>query len=190
MDAGEDFDHFYERHARALHAYLLGRTGEPATVEDLLQECFLRAWRHRATALALPEERQRAWLFTVAGNGLTDFYRRRATSVATREQLARGFTAWASAPEGVAARVEDAEQLQRLDTLIGQLPDEQRTILLLQALGGLTSGEIGAALDRPAGTIRYQLSLARRALAIALERDNTYGDTHDARPARLSCQRD
>jgi RNA polymerase sigma-70 factor (ECF subfamily) len=38
----------------------------------------------------------------------------------------------------------------------------------MAAAGGLTSAEIATALGVPAGTVRYRLSLARRALAAAL----------------------
>ena len=53
---------------------------------------------------------------------------------------------------------------------IKQLPEQQRTTLAMAAAGGLTSAEIAAALGVPAGTVRYRLSLARRALAAALAR--------------------
>jgi RNA polymerase sigma-70 factor (ECF subfamily) len=40
----------------------------------------------------------------------------------------------------------------------------------MAAASGLTSSEIGAALGVPAGTVRYRLSLARRALSLVLDR--------------------
>ena len=51
---------------------------------------------------------------------------------------------------------------------IRQLPEEQRVAVTMAAAGGLTSAQIAAALDVPAGTVRYRLSLARRTLSAAL----------------------
>ena len=51
-----------------------------------------------------------------------------------------------------------------------RLPEPQRVTLTMAAAGGMTSAELAAALGVPAGTVRYRLSLARRAVAEALDR--------------------
>jgi len=51
---------------------------------------------------------------------------------------------------------------------IRRLPEPQRFALTMAAVGGMTSAELAAALGVPAGTVRYPLSLARRAVAEAL----------------------
>jgi RNA polymerase sigma-70 factor (ECF subfamily) len=51
------------------------------------------------------------------------------------------------------------------------LPEALREVLVLHVLGDRNSTEIGAALGRPAGTVRYQLAEARRLLARALDID-------------------
>jgi RNA polymerase sigma-70 factor (ECF subfamily) len=53
---------------------------------------------------------------------------------------------------------------------IRRLPEPQRITLTMAAAGGMTSAELAAALGVPAGTVRYRLSLARRAVAEALDR--------------------
>jgi len=59
---------------------------------------------------------------------------------------------------------------QHLEKLTGMLDDRQRATLTMAAAGGMTSAELAAALGVPAGTVRYRLSLARRAVAEALDR--------------------
>jgi len=41
-------------------------------------------------------------------------------------------------------------------------------VLSLHVVGGLTSAQVGEVLGEPAGTVRYQLSKARRQLAAAM----------------------
>ncbi len=53
---------------------------------------------------------------------------------------------------------------------IRRLPEPQRVTLTMAAAGGMTSAEVAAALGVPAGTVRYRLSEARRAVAEALDR--------------------
>jgi len=159
------FDQIYDEHHQALHAYFFGRTGDPETALDLLQETFLRAWRNVETLSEFGANRRRYWLFTVAKNLLTDHYRRAATRAAAEEELVRDPERFVARPEEPGKRLEDRERLELLDEAIGRLPEQLRTVLLMQVLGKMTSGEIGEALDRPAGTIRYQISQARKRLA-------------------------
>jgi len=65
--------------------------------------------------------------------------------------------------------VARSEELGRLDTAIMSLPEEQRLVLCMQVLGGMTSSEIGAAIDRPAGTVRSLIHQARQMLKTQLE---------------------
>jgi RNA polymerase sigma-70 factor, ECF subfamily len=158
------FDGLYDEHQRTLQAYFLGRTGDPQLALDLMQEAFVRAWRNLDMLLVLPPARQRAWLFAVARNLVIDQYRGRATRTATHDALlATDPTAQVSeSPEQV---IERDRELRLVDEAIRRLPEPLRTVLVLQVLGERTSAEIGALLDRPAGTVRYQISQARKRLA-------------------------
>jgi RNA polymerase sigma-70 factor (ECF subfamily) len=58
--------------------------------------------------------------------------------------------------------------LSQLDHALGQLPEEQRAIILLVGLEGLTYGETAAVLRIPVGTMRSRLSRARAVLRAAM----------------------
>jgi RNA polymerase sigma-70 factor, ECF subfamily len=163
------FDQVYTAHRQALHAFFFGRTGDPEVVLELLQETFLRAWRNCHVLQAMTDGEHRYWLFAVAKNLLTDYYRKQAVQSSAFAQLAQE-PVWAGhPPPDLATQWETREQLQRLDHAIQQLPEELRTVLLLQTLGEMTSGQIGEMLDKPAGTVRYQIALARQQLAEAIK---------------------
>jgi RNA polymerase sigma-70 factor, ECF subfamily len=167
-DAERDFNRLYEEHQRAVHAYLLGRTGDRESARDLLQEVFLRAWRRADSWRGLPPERQRAWVFAVARNLVIDAHRLQATADATQAALERSAPASAPAAEGPEARAELAERVAALDRAIRRLPEKLRIVLSLHVVGGMTSAQVGEVLGEPAGTVRYQLSQARRTLAAAV----------------------
>jgi RNA polymerase sigma-70 factor (ECF subfamily) len=159
------FDGLYEAHRQTLHAYLLGRTSDPELALDLLQEAFVRAWRNLDTLLALPAPRQRAWLFATGRNLVIDQYRARATRAAAHDALAAEVEHDAPVSESAEQTVERERELHLVEAAMQRLPDDLRTVLVLQVLGGHTSAEIGELLGRPAGTVRYQLSRARKLLA-------------------------
>jgi RNA polymerase sigma-70 factor (ECF subfamily) len=173
MDREAEFRRLYDDHRAAVHAYLIGRVCARPAAADLLQEVFLRVWRHLDTVSGLPPDGQRGWIFTVARNLSIDAGRH-------DQVLAGAERALAADPPSPAAPADDevlsAERAAVVGAAIRRLPEPQRVTLALSAAGGLTSAEIGNALGIPPGTARYRLSLARRALASAL---GDYDDPDD-----------
>jgi RNA polymerase sigma-70 factor (ECF subfamily) len=166
MDREAEFRRLYDTHRAAIHAYFLGRTADRAAAADLLQETFLRVWQRLPEVLGKPADGQRAWIFTVARNLSIDAHRAQRTRAGTEQALTLERLPTAAPP--ASAEVIAAERVAVLDAAINRLPEAQRTTLVMAAAGGLTSAEIAGALGVPAGTVRYRLSLARRALAATL----------------------
>jgi len=159
------FDRLYDEHRQALHAFFLGKTSDPELALDLLQEAFVRVWRNLDVLQALPAARQRAWIFTAARNLVIDQYRGRAARSTAHDALIAAVERdppVSSDPEQI---VEQDQELRLLDQAIRRLPETLRTVLVLHVLGERSSAEMGELLDRPAGTVRYQLSQARKRLA-------------------------
>ncbi len=173
------FDALYEEHARAVHAYLLGRTGDDERAADLLQETYLHVWRHLDDLRQVPKERQRFWLFGIARNILYDHYRRQATRTRVEAQTSRERLAEYRDP-AARERVECDTTLD-LEAAISRLPEELRTVLAMSLVGGMSSTEIGEALERPAGTVRYQLAQARSRIATMLGLGSTPDETTGAK---------
>ena len=167
MNREAEFRRLYDAHRAAVHAYFTGRTGDPQAAADLMQDVFLRAWQHAGELADLPDDRQRAWIFTVARNLSVDAHRHRLTQAGTEQALARA-PATPSLP--ASAAVIAAERVAVVGEAIRRLPEQQRVALTMAAAGEMTSAEMATALGVPAGTVRYRLSLARRALAEALDR--------------------
>jgi RNA polymerase sigma-70 factor (ECF subfamily) len=165
MDRETEFRRIYQTHRTAVHAYFVGRTGDRSAAADLMQEVFLRAWQRLPELTGMSDDRQRAWIFTVARNLSIDTYRHERTrtdaEAALRHQPA-------PTPPPASTAVIEAERVAVVAEAIKRLPEQQRTTLTMAAAGGLTSAEIATALGIPAGTVRYRLSLARRTLAAAL----------------------
>ena len=167
MDREAEFRRLYEAHRAAVHAYFTGRTGDPQAAADLMQDVFLRVWQHLEQLAGMPDDGQRAWIFTVARNLSVDAYRHQRTQAGAEQALAREP---ASSRQSASTAVIAAERVAVVGEAIRRLPEAQRVTLTMAAVGGMTSAELASALGVPAGTVRYRLSLARRAVAEALDR--------------------
>jgi RNA polymerase sigma factor (sigma-70 family) len=145
----------FERYQQELYGFCLGLLGEPQDAQDALQNTMVKVLR------ALPgEEREialRPWLYRIAHNEAVELRRVRHPTQALGEYLVDG-------QSSVAERAEQREQLEWLLRDLGDLPERQRTVLVMRELSGLDFAEIGAALDTSGAVVRQSLYEARRNL--------------------------
>lgn len=71
----EAFGRLYDEFADALYKFVRFKITDPEQAEDLLQEVFIKAW-HGIPKLNLTDLNFSAWLYTVAGNTVNDYFRR------------------------------------------------------------------------------------------------------------------
>lgn len=130
--------------------------------EDATQETLVRMWRE-LPRLRDPD-RFRAWLRRLLVNACHDegrHVRRRAEVV----MLERHSPSIADGSAGIVDR-------DQLDRGFRRLPLEQRVVIVLSHLEGLTHAEIAETLDLPLGTVKSRLRYAMEAMRAALEADD------------------
>jgi RNA polymerase sigma-70 factor (ECF subfamily) len=151
------------RYARAL-----ARTTDRA--DDLVQETLLRAVAK--AHLWQPGSDIRAWLFTIMHNQYVNMVRRamRDETAVDIEQMSSSLVA---TTDPTASR-----QLRELERALACLPGEQREVILLVGLEGMSYEAAAQILSVPIGTIRSRLSRDRDALRRLLDMPDT------ARPGR------
>src|SRR6202034_3174637 len=88
MDREAEFRRLYEANRAAVHAYFTGRTGDPQSAADLMQDVFLRAWQHLEKLTDMPEDGQGAGILPVARNRPVDAPRPRHTQAGAEQALA------------------------------------------------------------------------------------------------------
>jgi len=164
------FDGIVARHKAALLGYIGYRVGDVHAAEDLLQELFLRAFREACRGSFAGRSTVRSWLFAMAGNCAIDYHRaqarRRVVPAGDLEEAAE--TDCASPAPGPADAALIADEFRRVCDILDQLPAEQREVVELKTLGGLTFAEIADATGCPVATVksrmRYALDHVRKLL--------------------------
>ena len=148
-----DFTAQLETQIPRLRRYARALTRDASRADDLVQSCLMRALAKQH--LWQPGTDLRAWLFTILHNQHVNDVRRsvrEGVNVAV-EEMAPVLT--------VQSNAIAALQLRDLERAIGQLPQEQRQVILLVGLEGMRYEEVAAILGVPVGTVRSRLSRGR-----------------------------
>lgn len=134
-----------------------------AEPEDLSSEVFVGVFRSLGS-FSGSEEQFRSWVFTIAHRRLVDERRRlqRRPQTAPLAEEDQAASVGRSAEQEVLARLGE----ERVRELCGRLVPEQRDVLLLRVVGGLTVAEVAEALGKSEGAVKAS---QRRAVA-ALQR--------------------
>jgi RNA polymerase sigma-70 factor (ECF subfamily) len=139
-----------------LRRYAKSLTRDDSQADDLVQDALLRAYERRGTFHS--GGNLRGWLLSILHNTFID-ERRRWTADRLREQHA------AELSESVAPPEQEARvQLQQIRQAFLLLPEDQRTVLHLVTIEGLSYQEAATALNIPVGTLMSRLGRARAAL--------------------------
>lgn len=140
-------------------AYALVRDGSAA--DDLVQDCLERSvgrWHLRR-----PDGNLKAWLYTIMRNLHLSSLRQRG-----RRGPHVGYDDLA-APPSVEADQESRAGIRDVLAGIDLLAEEQRTVLLLVGVEGLSYEEAARVIGLPVGTVMSRLSRARERLRAYLE---------------------
>lgn len=145
-----------ERWGTTVYRLAYAQTGSQSDAEDIYQEVFLRYWR--APPDADSDEYTKAWLIRVTVNCAHSLYRskKRRNAVELTDDLT------------------DQTGIGEVDTvwlrdLISSLPKGYRSVIYLRYMEGFSTAQIARILRRTEGTVRMQLTRARRMLREELE---------------------
>ena len=177
--AGDDaaFDQLVQRYQDMVFNLAYRLLGGRDEAVDLSQEVFLQVYRKLSTFRR--DASLRTWIYRIVINRAKNrqrWWKRRlgemtAMSLEDAEssphwELSAPVSASSSAPDQA---LEQKEIGQLLRDAINRLPFDQRTILLLKEIEGLSYEEIGTTLDLPLGTVKSRLARARSALRKKLD---------------------
>ena len=152
-------------HQDRIYRHLLNLTGSREDALELSQDVFIKAWE--ALPAWRPDAQFHTWLYRIASNAALDLLRRR--KVVPFVALDEDYDAPADQP-GPEAQLQGRQRLRNLDAALARLPAEQREIVLLREVEGLSYDELAAALGIDGGTVKSRLARARAALAAIFER--------------------
>jgi RNA polymerase sigma-70 factor, ECF subfamily len=151
----------YSRYAKALHGYVAQFCPDRASADDIVQETFIRAWRH-LPQLSADGRPVRPWLFRVARNLLIDADR----AARARPMMVPGQPA---GDAGTDSGLEEILDRQLLSAALQHLSPAHQLVLVETFYRGGTMATVARELGIPHGTARSRLHYALDAMRRQLE---------------------
>lgn len=143
----------YREHARAVYAFLVSLCGERFWAEDLMQDTFAKATRSLG---GYRGGNPRSWLLAIAKNVFIDDVRKRKPE-----------------PSEVTPEIpildRDITEIELIQSALSDLPERQRTALLLADHAGMPYIEIAETLGVTIGAVKVLVHRARLGFRKAYE---------------------
>jgi RNA polymerase sigma-70 factor (ECF subfamily) len=158
------FRQLYELYGPRVKSYMMRQGADAQIAEDLAQETMLTVWR-KAALYSGDKGSAATWIFTIARNLRIDRLRREIPFQELPDEHLQQTADDPRADELVLA----SERQTRLKAVLAELPAEQREIVALAYIDGLSHSAIAARLDLPVGTVKSRMRLAYRNLRSAVE---------------------
>jgi RNA polymerase sigma factor (sigma-70 family) len=152
------YNQWVHEHYRFLMRSAWALTGSRAVAEDVVQDCFTSAWKHRSQ-LRQPEL-ARAWLFRIMRHHAL-------RHLAPGSQSLDGDAPELPSPDsGLDDQLDVVKALSRIATI-------HREVLVLFYFDDMPTAQMAEALDIAPGTVLSRLARARAALKAALSGSGT-----------------
>ncbi|MEA2350718.1 MAG: hypothetical protein QOG41_928 [Thermoleophilaceae bacterium] len=156
------FNEAYRRHAAAAKAAAARVLRDDAAAEDVVQDVFMQLWL-RPSAYDPGRGSLGSYVTMLARSRAVDRWRSRgAQEAALKRSAAEVSTHGDQSSESAAEPVFRRDRSRRLASVIGELPSDQRSAMLLAYGRGMTAREIANATRIPLGTAKSRLRLGLR----------------------------
>lgn len=168
----KDLRRLFLAHRRELHAFLTRKLRDATLAADLTQETFLRFAEFRAGNPAVAISHERSYLYRTAYNLAVDHLRRegQARFADNADDALAGIPDDMPVPEAV---VSGRNELDRIQTLLAELPERTRQVVTLARLEGLTYQEVADRLEISTSSVQKHLAQATRHVMQRLRDDRT-----------------
>ena len=156
-----EFEALYRRYARDVYRFSLYLCGEHAAAEDITSEAFVRAWNGSGEIRAATAK---AYLFAIARNCYVEGFRRVRSRPpgGGHAELDESLADPAAGPEATAA---GRSELAQVMAALAELPEADRTVLLLRAQEEWSYEEIAQATGLSLSAVKVKIHRARLRLA-------------------------
>ncbi|MGI9597632.1 MAG: RNA polymerase sigma factor [Acidimicrobiales bacterium] len=151
----------YDAYSGPVHTVVRGILGSGGQADDAVQEAFMRAWRGASSFdVGRPLG---PWLFTIARRTSIDILRREARPTRSdHDELTDNLAGTVNID---LPGIEEAWEKWEIRVALDQLPEEERTVLMLSHFHGYTHAQIADRLGIPSGTVKSRSHRAHQRLS-------------------------
>ena len=173
-----DFEKLVTAYEKNVYNIALRMVGDPDDAADMTQETFIKAYR--ALSSFRGDSKFSSWLYRIASNVCLDFLRSRSrhpqVSLSTVDEDDRATFELPDMRQNPEEQLMKKLGMEAVRRGLEQLPEQQRQILVLRELGGLSYAELAHTLGLEEGTVKSRIFRARKRLCALLLCDGNISD--------------
>jgi len=146
-----DIENLYKRYAGDVRRFVLYLCGDVVMADEITSDTLVRAWM---ASDRLRQPTVKSYLFTIARNAFIDLLRRAANHTQLDENM----------PDtriSAQTQMEQSAEVHAVLAALQELPEMDRTVLLMCALDGIPYEEIAEPLGITVGTAKVKVHRAR-----------------------------
>ena len=160
---------FYNRYASSVFSLARYMLKESTLAEEVTQDIFLNLWL-KASSYSPQRGKPRAWFMSIAHHRIIDVIRARKRSAQSTNQVAHELLdLHPSRQIGTEEQAHRNLDREYVISLLEDLPEEQREVIVLAYFEGYSQSEIATKLNQPLGTVKTRVRLAMQKLRAALQ---------------------
>lgn len=164
----DDFAAMYDMFAARMYRHAVSRVGERKTAEDIASQVFLKAWEY-FDASGKPIENVRAFLYHIAQNLITDYYRKKGRETISLESLPEHHHLLRT-DRTAHKHLEEQETVTEIEKSLALLEDEYRDIVVWRYIDELSVTEIAALTGKTSNAVYVTVHRAIKKLRVLLEK--------------------
>jgi RNA polymerase sigma-70 factor (ECF subfamily) len=151
----EIFSGIYDQYIEKIYRFIFLKVNSQPIAEDLTSETFLKGWEafQRQETNERKIENIQAFLYQIARNLVTDFYREKGKTQIVSAENIRIIDPTANLEE----KAEFSSDFEQIKAHLANLKEDYQEVIILHYLNDLSVNEIAATLNKPEGTIRVML---------------------------------
>lgn len=162
------FEEIIRRHKNKVYAYISLYIRDQALVEDIFQDTFLKVIQSVKAGKYFDNGKFLSWVMRIAHNLIIDHFRRlkQMNVISNDDYESDLFNSKRLSDPNVEDIIVKDQIRKDVRRLIGQLPDDQREVVILRHYAGLSFKEIAeitdVSINTALGRMRYALINMRR----------------------------
>lgn len=156
------------RHRNKVYTYILLTIKNQQLAEDLFQETFIKVVQSLRSGKYKDNGKFLSWVIRIAHNLIIDHFRKekQMNSISNDDSEVDLFNSKKLSDSNIEELIIDGQIKSEIRTLINELPDDQREVVLLRHYGGLSFKEIAdqtdVSINTALGRMRYALINLRK----------------------------
>lgn len=147
----------FDRHADALYRHCFFRVSDPEVARDIVSETFTKTWDYLVKGNTI--ENMRPFLYRTLNHLIIDEYRKKSADSldALIDEQGVPESAFEELVQGSRDDFEFALDAQRVHTLLAQLPEQYREVVVMRYIDGLSPAEIAELVNESVNAISVRI---------------------------------